>query len=154
MRTWTVRGAFVAGLAVAGLALGATAGLGQAPPGPQAPAQKQTQQQRAQAWDRQAEQSFMLGPGMGRQLMTQEEWAEHQQKMRTMTAQEREQYRQEIHARMQERAKEKGITLPDTPRGPMSGGPASGMGPGTGRGPGMGPGPGAGTPGGGPGKTK
>lgn len=91
-------------------------------------------------WDQQVEQTFGLGRGLGRQLMTQEEWQEHQRKMQTMTAEERERYRQEIHQRMTERAREKGLAIPESPdrRGPM-GGPGmtggSGMG---GRGPGGG----------------
>ena len=53
----------------------------------------------------------------GWNLMTPEERAEHQDKMRSLkTAEEREQYRIEHHKKMQERAKEKGVTLPDQPR--------------------------------------
>ena len=73
-------------------------------------------------------------PGLvrGRQLMTDEERAEHRKKMRAAkTAEEREQIRKEFHEQMKARAKERGITLPDEP--PAMGG---GMGPG-----GMGPGP-------------
>lgn len=73
----------------------------------------------------------------GWQLMTQEERAEHRRKMQSFNSfEEREAYRLEHHQRMQERAKERGVTLPDapTPRG-------KGMGPkGQGMGPGMGPG--------------
>ena len=85
---------------------------------------------RAQSrWDRQAEQSFRMGRGQGRQLMTQAEWQEHQQKMRSLSPEERERYRKEMHQKMVERAKEKGITLPEDPgsRGGPSGGPGSGM---------------------------
>ena len=87
----------------------------------------QTQPHNLAQWDREAEETFGLGRGLGHQLMTQEEWQEHHQRMRQMTAQERDQYRKEWHARMQERAKEKGMKLPDSP-GPH------GMGPGGGRG--------------------
>ncbi|HEX7124553.1 MAG TPA: hypothetical protein VF406_02105 [Thermodesulfobacteriota bacterium] len=166
MRTgWIARGTILSGLVVAGLALGATGVLAQGPGGGRGPAPA-PQGQGSETWDRQAEQTFMLGPGMGRRLMTQEEWAEHQEKMRTMTPQEREQYRQEMHARMQQRAREKGIALPDVPRGPMSGapgrgmgpggamGPGRGMGPGGAMGPGWGQGPGAGAPGGGADRTQ
>lgn len=75
----------------------------------------------------------------GSQLMTEQERIEHRNTMRSMkTAQEREAYQLEHHKRMQERAKEKGVTLPNEPMmrpggmgpGGMGGG---GMGPGGGR---------------------
>jgi len=53
--------------------------------------------------------------------MTEEEWKEHQTKMRSLTGEERERYRQEIHDKMAERAKEKGITMPPGPHGPAGG---------------------------------
>ena len=53
--------------------------------------------------------------------MTEEEWKEHQGKMRSLTGEERERYRQEVHDKMVERAKEKGITMPAAPRGPAGG---------------------------------
>ncbi|HEX9879325.1 MAG TPA: hypothetical protein VGB25_03925 [Candidatus Binatia bacterium] len=80
-------------------------------------------------WDNEAEQAFGPGRGMGRQLMTQEEWAEHQQKMRSLGPEEREKYREEWHAKMVERARERGITMPETP-GPRRGRGRGGMGPG------------------------
>jgi hypothetical protein len=87
----------------------------------------------------------------GSQLMTEQERAQYQAKMRAAkTEQEREQIRAEHHKQMQARAKERGVTLPDEPppRG-MGGGP--GPGPGAGTGPGAGKGPGGGMgPGGGP----
>lgn len=58
--------------------------------------------------------------------MTQEEWQEHRQTMRSLEGAEREQYRREWHARMVERAKEQGITLPGEP--PASRGQGSGSG--------------------------
>lgn len=59
----------------------------------------------------------------GSQLMTQPEMSAYQNKMRTLkTIKEKEAYRLEHHALMQQRAIEKGITLPATPNGP---GPAS-----------------------------
>jgi hypothetical protein len=82
----------------------------------------------------------------GSQLMTREERTEHQKRMRELkTAEEREQFRKEHHAKMKERANERGVELPDEP-------PARGMRSGTG--PGMGPGAGAGPGprGGGPGR--
>lgn len=85
-------------------------------------------------WQQQAEESFYLGRGMGRQLMTEQEWQEHRQKMQSMTPDERQKYREEWHKKMVERARERGITMPETP-GPH--GQGKGMGPGGG---GMGPG--------------
>jgi hypothetical protein len=49
--------------------------------------------------------------------MTEEEWKEHQTKMRTLKGAELEAYRQETHAKMMERAKERGITVPPGPAG-------------------------------------
>jgi hypothetical protein len=70
----------------------------------------------------------------GSQLMTQQERNEFRTRMRTAnTVQEREQIRKEHHERMQARAKERGVTLPDEP-------PARGGGMGPGKGGGMGPG--------------
>ncbi len=52
----------------------------------------------------------------GWQLMTPEERAEHREKMHSFqTEEEREAYRQEHHKLMQERAEEKGVTLPESP---------------------------------------
>lgn len=69
----------------------------------------------------------------GSQLMTQQERNEFHAKMRAAkSAEEREKIRSEHHERMKERAKAKGVTLPDEP--PARG---RGMGPGGG---GMGPG--------------
>jgi len=112
-------------------------------------------------------------PIYGSQLMTAQERAEHRDRMRAAkTLEEREQIRAEHHERMQARAKERGVTLPDQPpmrRGPgmmMPNtpmdpgerdrlGPADRMGPrgagpggGMGRGAGMAPGPGVSTGGG------
>ncbi len=67
-------------------------------------------------WGQQAEKEFSLGRGLGPKLMTEEEWKEHQEKMRTMTPDEREKYRREMHQKMQERAKERGVALPPAPR--------------------------------------
>ncbi|HJQ61559.1 MAG TPA: hypothetical protein VJ834_01765 [Burkholderiales bacterium] len=92
-------------------------------------------------------------PIYGYRMMSPEERDEYRAKMRsTHSAEERQAIRDEHHAAMVERAKERGITLPDRPtgagpRGPGMG-PGEGMGPdGTGpRGPGMGPGPRMGPP--------
>jgi hypothetical protein len=91
---------------------------------------------RGPAWQQEAEQTFRMGRGLAPQLMTEEEWREHQQKMRTMTGEERERYRNEVHQRMMERAQERGMALPGPPR---SGGPESAPPPGPGMGGGMGP---------------
>ena len=77
----------------------------------------------------------------GSQLMTQQERAEHRAKMQSMsTNEQREQYRMQHHEKMQERAKEQGVTLParPQPRGKgmnkrQGGGMGSGMGGGMGR---------------------
>lgn len=52
----------------------------------------------------------------GSQLMTVQERNDYRQQMRALkTQQEREQFRSEHHSKMQERAKERGLTLPDAP---------------------------------------
>lgn len=53
----------------------------------------------------------------GWQLMSEQERKEHRDKLRSFrTEQEREAYRQEHHERMQARAREQGVTLPDRPQ--------------------------------------
>lgn len=79
----------------------------------------------------------------GRELMTEQELAEHHARMRSFsTEQEREMYRLEHHQRMQERAREQGKVLPDEP-GPrgkgMGMGPRDGSGMRQGQGQGQGP---------------
>jgi hypothetical protein len=69
-------------------------------------------------WGQQAEQEFRLGRGLGPKLMTEEEWKEHHEKLRSLTGEERERYREEVHQKMVERAKEKGIAMPPAARGP------------------------------------
>ncbi len=79
-------------------------------------------------------------PVYGSQLMTQQERIEYRNQMRALkTQEERNTFRLEHHKKMQERARERGVTLPDTP--PAAGG---GMGPGGGRGMGNGQGMGGG----------
>lgn len=82
-------------------------------------------------------------PIYGSQLMTNQERIEHRNKLRgAKTAEEREEVRLQHHEQMQLRAKEQGVTLPDTP--PAQGaGQGRRMGPGGGMG-GMGPGGGMG----------
>lgn len=65
----------------------------------------------------------------GSQLMTQQERVDYRSRMRAAkTVEEREQVRMEHHERMKERAKQRGVALPDAP---SAGG--GGMGPGGGR---------------------
>ena len=76
-------------------------------------------------------------PIYGRQLMTQQERREHREQMRSAKSwEERERLRREHHERMRERARAKGIALPDPPppRGPS-------VAPGANRPGGPGPGP-------------
>jgi hypothetical protein len=73
--------------------------------------------------------------------MTRQERIEHRAKMNAAkSVQEREQVRLDHHEQMQLRAKERGVSLPDTP---PAQGMGKGMGPGRGMG-GMGPGGGMG----------
>lgn len=79
-------------------------------------------------------------PVYGSQMMTNQERMEQRTKMNAAnTAQEREKVRLEHHDQMQLRAKERGVTLPDTPPAQGAGmrqgaGPGSGMGGGSGGG--------------------
>lgn len=69
----------------------------------------------------------------GAQLMTQQERIEFRAKLRAAkTVAERERIRKEHHERMKERAKARGVTLPDDPpvRGSGMGSGGGGMGPG------------------------
>ena len=71
----------------------------------------------------------------GSQLMTEQERQEHRAKMQSMkTAEERERYRIEHHKKMQERAKQQGVTLPDMPQHQGNGMGMGGQGSGGGRG--------------------
>ncbi len=64
----------------------------------------------------------------GYELMTEQERAEHRKQMRSFkTEQEREKFRLEHHKKMQERAKERGVTLPEQPL-PRGKGMGGGMG--------------------------
>lgn len=125
---------FGVGLLLLGIVLASPSVFAQA----QAQRSMQTGQHHRMHWDQEAEETFGLGRGMGHQLMTEEEWQEHHQRMSQMTAQEREQYRNEWHAKMQARAKKRGLTMPDSP-GPHGRGPGgpSGMGHGHGMGQGQ-----------------
>lgn len=72
----------------------------------------------------------------GSQLMTPAERNEYRQRMRNMkTQQEREAFRLEHHKLMQERARQRGLTLPDQVPAQRGGtGPGPGVGGGAGRG--------------------
>lgn len=78
----------------------------------------------------------------GSQLMTQQERFEHRQLLlNAETGKERERIRTEHHRKMQERAKEQGVTLPEQPPAQgMGKGQGQGSGPGAGQGRGMGQG--------------
>lgn len=67
---------------------------------------------RGPRWADQADKDLRLGRGMAPRLMTEEEWKEHQAKMRTLKGEERERYRQQVHQQMMERAKERGVAMP------------------------------------------
>lgn len=54
----------------------------------------------------------------GQELMTKDEMAEHQAHiMKLKTDKEREEYRQEHHALMRQRAEERGVSIADVPQG-------------------------------------
>lgn len=75
----------------------------------------------------------------GSQMMTEQERDQYRNRMHSAeTVQERDRIRAEHHEQMQQRATERGMTLPDEP-------PARGMGQGSGSGQGMGAGRGAGS---------
>lgn len=80
-------------------------------------------------------------PIFGSRLMTPQERAEYRSKMQTAkSAEERQKIRKEHHAQMVQRAKERGVTLPDEPPKKGMGGmkPGGGMGSGPGKEPGGG----------------
>ncbi|HZM33100.1 MAG TPA: hypothetical protein VFC18_01305 [Burkholderiales bacterium] len=69
----------------------------------------------------------------GYQMMTPQERDQFRARMQApQTQEERERIRAEHHALMQERAKERGLSMPEQP--PMQGGAGGGMGPGYGGG--------------------
>ena len=76
----------------------------------------------------------------GSQMMTEQERNEYRARMQAAkTNEEREQIRMEHHELMKKRAKEQGLSMPDSPP-PRRGGMGSGMGPGMGGGMGGGKG--------------
>jgi hypothetical protein len=76
-------------------------------------------------WGQDVEKEFKVGRGLGPKLMTEEEWKEHHRKMQTLSGDERDRYRREMHEQMRERAKERGIAMPAEPgpHGGRGGGP-------------------------------
>jgi Ni/Co efflux regulator RcnB len=81
----------------------------------------------------------------GWQMMTPAERDEFRAKMRSaQTPEERERIRAEHHALMRERAKERGLAMPEEPPARGMGGMGGGMGPSGPMGPGMGGGMGRG----------
>lgn len=71
----------------------------------------------------------------GVNMMTEQERIQHRETMRSFkTNEERERYRIEHHKKMQERAKERGLTIPDMPRNRMRDGSGMGSGSGAGKG--------------------
>jgi hypothetical protein len=88
---------------------------------------------RDRAMDQESERIY------GSQMMTQEERNAYRARLQAAkTEEERERIRKEHHQLMQQRAKERGLTLPDEPRGWDDRGPGSGMGSGMGSGAGSG----------------
>lgn len=65
----------------------------------------------ASPWDRLVEKSFGLPKGLGTVLMTLEEWEEEKKIMVGMTPQERQLYKNSMHLKLTEKAREKGIAL-------------------------------------------
>lgn len=91
---------------------------------------KQQTQQQAQMQDEDPKMVY------GWELMTVKEREEHRNKMRSLkTEEERTAYRMEHHKKMQQRAKERGVTIPEVPAVRGSGaGRGAGQGAGGGRG--------------------
>jgi Spy/CpxP family protein refolding chaperone len=116
------RRTFMAVVLAGGVAAGSAWAQGTATP--PAPGAGPGPRGRGRRWDQQADGELQLGPGMARQLMTEEEWKEHVEKMRSMPPADRQKYREETHAEMVKRAKDRGITLPPAPgpHGPGAGG--------------------------------
>lgn len=111
-------------LAVLALSVGAALpGLAYAQQG----AGRGMQQQQQMQQQMQADDDGTGMPMFGRQLMTPEEMAAQRARMRAATTtEERARIRAEHHQQMLERARERGVTLPEEP--PM-GGPGAGPGP-------------------------
>lgn len=79
--------------------------------------------------------SFSEESVYGWNMMTEQERIQHRETMRNLkTNEERERYRIEHHKKMQERVKEKGLSMPDMPRDRMGDGTGMGSGQGGGKG--------------------
>jgi len=64
--------------------------------------------------------SYSAEEAYGWSIMSEQERIQHRETMRNLkTQEEQERYRMEHHNKMQERAKAKGVTLPDSPRDRM-----------------------------------
>ncbi len=63
-------------------------------------------------WDKLVEKSFGLPRGLGLKLMTEEKWDEQKKIMLRMSPQERQEYKNSMHLKLVEAAKEKGIAIP------------------------------------------
>lgn len=71
----------------------------------------------------------------GWSMMNEQERNQHRETMRSFTTdEERERYRIEHHKKMQQRAKERGLTIPDNPHERMRDGSGMGSGMGGGKG--------------------
>ena len=87
-------------------------------------------QEQAQTRDSAQEQKQLQEQTYGWSIMSEQERHEYQRQMRERTtAEEREVYRLQHHQMMQERARQQGLSLPETP-----GSFGKGMGPGGGQG--------------------
>jgi hypothetical protein len=92
-------------------------------------ANQATERERTQLQEQAQEQEHIYGS----QMMTEQEREEFHARMRAAkTNEEREQIRMEHHKRMTERAKERGLSMPETPP-PRGGGMGGGMGGGKGK---------------------
>lgn len=67
------------------------------------------------AWEQQAELAFGLIPGMGKELLTEEQWQEHLERMKGMSKAERQEYRTEMHIELMEEAQAEGFPMPQMP---------------------------------------
>ena len=105
---------------------------------------------RAQSMQQATEQMREREQVYGWQMMSQQERLEYRERMRNLkTHEEREAFRMQHHEQMKQRAKERGVELPDMPmsqgQGMMNGqGKGMGQGQGQGMGSGMGNGQGKG----------
>ena len=63
-------------------------------------------------WDQVAEQAFGLVEGLGRRLLTEEEWEVHRQVLESLLGPRQDLYRDEVHQVMMDRAKRREILAP------------------------------------------